>query len=468
MSELEELPSWAGRSTREVPVDPPAPPSEPGHPAEAGATADHADTSAEQAEQAEPTATDADTSADEAERAEPTATEVETPADDTDEADEADEAETAQPVEDLVQGDDPVTTEPVIAAPPADDAPAEGHTILAEPAAAQVGDRPAVLAGAAAAAAPTVDPIPSTTADPSTAPPSGRRRSRLRTALLGLLGLAVIAGVAYGAYLLVDTGSSEETAATGTDDADGTGDDGTATDADQGADDATGTDDATTAAADDQGADDATGTDDADGEGGEPETVTVQVEEGTDADESTGEDAGSGNDGNREAVFRDGKVFLIGAVPSEEVAELIVSKAAAVVGPDNVVNQYTIDPSTTIRPGESAPLYVEDVVLFGFNSVEIAPAFLPILDLGTLLLSQNPQASVTVVTRTDAVGSEEVNLEVARRRAQTVIDYWVSQGVDRSQIKADPRGEEGTSEDDDAETAALQRRAEFIITGLLD
>ena len=60
------------------------------------------------------------------------------------------------------------------------------------------------------------------------------------------------------------------------------------------------------------------------------------------------------------------------------------------------------------------------------------------------------------------------SLEVARRRAQAVINYWLGQGVNPDQILADPRGEEGASEDDDAETAALQRRAEFIITGLLD
>ncbi len=214
------------------------------------------------------------------------------------------------------------------------------------------------------------------------------------------------------------------------------------------------------------------GEDGADGDDG-TETVTVEVDEDAEGDAETDaatDDDGEAtlNDGDRQAIFRGGKVYLSGAVPSEEIGAAIVAKAEDVVGPGNVVNEYTIDPSTTIVPGSSAPLYVEDVVLFEFNSIEVARPFLPILDLGTLLLRQNPQASVTVVTRTDAVGSEDVNLEVARRRAQAVINYWLGQGVNADQINADPRGEEGASEDDDAETAARQRRAEFIITGLLD
>ncbi|MDH4279378.1 MAG: OmpA family protein [Acidimicrobiia bacterium] len=203
-------------------------------------------------------------------------------------------------------------------------------------------------------------------------------------------------------------------------------------------------------------------------EGDDAEAMSVDLD---DTEDEGSTDAGTTDgelDSGRTAVFRGGKLYLGGKVPSQEIADLIAQKAMSVVGPDNVVAEYEIDPSVTIDPGESTPLYVEDVVLFRFNSVEIDPPFYPLLDLGTLLLSQNPQASLTVVTRTDAVGSEEVNLEVAQRRADAVISYWIAQGVDREQLNADPRGEEGASEDDDEQTAALQRRAEFIITGLLD
>ena len=54
------------------------------------------------------------------------------------------------------------------------------------------------------------------------------------------------------------------------------------------------------------------------------------------------------------------------------------------------------------------------------------------------------------------------------KRAQAIINYWLGKGVNPDQINADPRGEEGASENDDEQTAALNRRAEFIIAGLLD
>lgn len=313
---------------------------------------------------------------------------------------------------------------------------------------------------------------PDPTTQPASPPPvEPQKRSRLSRLLVPLLGLALLIGAGAVGYFLASRNSdTTETTAANVDDA--TVDDAT-----------TSADGAETAAADtdaEAGAD-GDATDDADGEATdgddrsttEATTVTVEEEDGsddgaTDGDDSSADQAGVETMSDRVAVFRGGKVYLSGSVPSQEVAEIIVSRAAAVVGPDNVVNEYVIDPTVEIRPGDSAPLFVEDVVLFEFNSVAIAEPFRPILDLGVLLLSQNPQASVTVVTRTDAVGSEEVNLDVATRRAQSVVDYWVARGVDPDQIFIDPRGEEGASEDDDAETAARQRRAEFIITGLLD
>lgn len=219
----------------------------------------------------------------------------------------------------------------------------------------------------------------------------------------------------------------------------------------------------------DDASDEASVGDDGAAEGDEAMNVEADADDADAVDTAEPVDSeGDEQDSGRTAVFRGGKLYLGGKVPSQEVADFIIERANSVVGPDNVVAEYEIDPTVVIDPGESTPLYVEDVVLFGFNSVEIAPPFFPLLDLGTQLLSQNPQATLTVVTHTDSVGSEEVNLEVAQRRADAVIAYWLDQGVDPDQLRADPRGEEEAQESDDDETAQLRRRAEFIITGLLD
>ncbi len=309
------------------------------------------------------------------------------------------------------------------------------------------------------------DDLPSWSADQQpraalAAEPSSRP-SRSRTAMFALFGLLALAGMGLIGYLIAQN-QADETAAT---------DPGAPTASDDGA---QAGDLDSEAAAEDGVETTADGSDATDGDDGEEAAaLDVDTDSAGTGDDSDGAESASstitdGDDSGRTAVFRGGVLYLGGKVPSQEVADLIVEKAKSVVGPDNVVAEYEIDPTVVIDPGESTPLFVEDVVLFRFNSVEIDPPFIPLLDLGTLLLSQNPQATLTVVTRTDAVGSEEVNLDVARRRAQAVIDYWVSQGVNPDQLVADPRGEELASEGDDEQTAALQRRAEFIITGLLD
>ncbi len=308
--------------------------------------------------------------------------------------------------------------------------------------------------------------------EPAMEPQRPRRRRPWIVALYALLGLLALFGMGAAGYLLANYEGSSETETAGE-----LSTDGTDTDTQLGSQELA--EDESEATETDEGDDAIATTDDgaADAET-DSDTVTVDVEdeaeeeapveEEPEAETDTEESAPADGEPERSAIFRGGKVYLIGKVPSEEVGQVIEGKAAAVVGPENVVNEYEIDPESVIVPGSSAPLYVEDVVLFEFNSIEVATPFLPILDLGTLLLRQNPQASITVVTRTDAIGSEEVNLDVSTKRAQAVINYWLGKGVDPSQINADPKGEEGASEDDDEQTAALNRRAEFIITGLLD
>lgn len=182
----------------------------------------------------------------------------------------------------------------------------------------------------------------------------------------------------------------------------------------------------------------------------DPEEVVVTVAEGD----------------TRAAVLRGGVLYLGGSVPSREVADQIIERAAAVVGEDKIVDQYVIDPNSPVPTG--APLYVDDVVLFAYGSPTFDPQFTPLLDLGLLLLSQNPQVTVTVVTHTDASGSEAFNQELSFKRGQSVAQYWVDRGIPAEQIIIDARGErEPIASNDNAEGAQMNRRAEFFIEGLL-
>ncbi len=168
----------------------------------------------------------------------------------------------------------------------------------------------------------------------------------------------------------------------------------------------------------------------------------------------------------RGAVLRGGVLYLGGAVPNRAVADQIIERAAAVVGEDRIVDQYVVDPDAPVPAG--APLYVDDVVLFAYGSPTFDPQFAPLLDLGLLLLSQNPQVTITVITHTDASGSESYNQELSVRRGQSVAQYWMDRGIPIAQIIIDARGElDPIASNDNAEGAQMNRRAEFFVEGLL-
>ncbi len=168
----------------------------------------------------------------------------------------------------------------------------------------------------------------------------------------------------------------------------------------------------------------------------------------------------------RQAVLEGGVLYLRGRVPSEEFGVEIARRAGLVVGEGNVINQYQVDPSAA--PVDSAPLYVSDTVLFPTGGVTINPAFVPLLDLGTRLLSVNDAVTITVVAHTDSVGSSGLNLRLSQARADTVRQYWIDQGVDGSRVVAEGRGEsEPIGDNGTAAGKQANRRAEFIVTGIL-
>ncbi|MFN8024389.1 MAG: OmpA family protein [Acidimicrobiales bacterium] len=168
----------------------------------------------------------------------------------------------------------------------------------------------------------------------------------------------------------------------------------------------------------------------------------------------------------RWAEFSDGKVYLRGTVPDQATADEIRDKAAAVVGADNVFVEYAIVAGAP-RP-ESAPLYVRDSVLFARNSVDINATARGVLDLGVVLMNQNPQITIDISGHTDSDGTDEMNLQLSQRRVQVIFDYLVSQGIDPARLTTAAYGESQPIADNaTAEGRALNRRVEFQINNLL-
>lgn len=116
-------------------------------------------------------------------------------------------------------------------------------------------------------------------------------------------------------------------------------------------------------------------------------------------------------------------------------------------------------------------------VLFNFNKATLKPEGQQALnELYNELSSIDPtQGRVLVVGFTDRIGSQNYNLPLSQKRAQSVVDYLVSKGVPASAIAAEGRGKEdpvtGNKCDDVKGRAALieclapDRRVEIEIQG---
>ena len=90
-------------------------------------------------------------------------------------------------------------------------------------------------------------------------------------------------------------------------------------------------------------------------------------------------------------------------------------------------------------------------------------------ELGTLqkFLSANPDIIIEIAGHTDFSGSPARNLELSRKRAETVSAWLVQRGIHPSRLR--PKGYGQTkplaSNDDEAEGRELNRRTEFIVLG---
>ncbi len=103
-------------------------------------------------------------------------------------------------------------------------------------------------------------------------------------------------------------------------------------------------------------------------------------------------------------------------------------------------------------------------VLFTTGQSTLLPAAKSKLDEVAGALRDQSGHSITIYGYTDAQGSEDKNLELSRKRAQTVRDYLVSRGVPQDAVRADGKGEaEPVADNTTSEGRAMNRRVEVVI-----
>ena len=118
------------------------------------------------------------------------------------------------------------------------------------------------------------------------------------------------------------------------------------------------------------------------------------------------------------------------------------------------------------RPWSREEVIVIRDVHFQFDKATLTPADKEVLDkIATRLKGEAPNAQLTVTGHTDSVGSDTYNQKLSDRRAHSVVEYLISQGVPRSSfVSVTGAGEsQPVADNKTADGRSMNRRTEIKI-----
>jgi outer membrane protein OmpA-like peptidoglycan-associated protein len=108
-----------------------------------------------------------------------------------------------------------------------------------------------------------------------------------------------------------------------------------------------------------------------------------------------------------------------------------------------------------------------DNLTFVTNSDVIKKSSYPFLKDIVDYLKQNPTFSIKITGHTDNVGNDAYNLDLSRRRAESVKKFFITNGIGEIVITTDGKGEtEPIADNNTAEGRAKNRRVVFEVTKL--
>ena len=142
-----------------------------------------------------------------------------------------------------------------------------------------------------------------------------------------------------------------------------------------------------------------------------------------------------------------------------EVEKKDVTTTTSTTTPDTGKSTVaTTDQSNTLN----APITLDRVIYFDFDSYAVKDEFRPIVEAHAKLLKQSTGAKEVAEGHTDERGGSEYNLALGQKRAEAVVKQMTVLGVGESQLEAVSYGKERPAVDGHDESAwAKNRRVEL-------
>lgn len=120
-----------------------------------------------------------------------------------------------------------------------------------------------------------------------------------------------------------------------------------------------------------------------------------------------------------------------------------------------------------LQPVELGKAYRMKDIYYESNSAELTPDSKKVLDEFIEFLTENPRIKVSIQGHTDNLGSDASNLQLSNNRAKSVYEYLILKGISSSRLSYKGFGESVPVSENDTEVGrALNRRTEFLVTGM--
>lgn len=117
-----------------------------------------------------------------------------------------------------------------------------------------------------------------------------------------------------------------------------------------------------------------------------------------------------------------------------------------------------------LAPIEIGQIFRLNNVFFDFDKWDLRPESYLELSRVILFLNENPSIEIEMGAHTDSRGTDEYNIALSDRRAKSVVDYLISQGIPASRLTWKGYGESvPVATNDTDEGRQLNRRVEFKI-----
>ncbi|MBN2893763.1 MAG: PorP/SprF family type IX secretion system membrane protein [Bacteroidales bacterium] len=125
---------------------------------------------------------------------------------------------------------------------------------------------------------------------------------------------------------------------------------------------------------------------------------------------------------------------------------------------------YTVVKNLTLEPLTIEGKVVLTNVFFDINSDELKPEAVADIDRLISVLEQNPEVKVEISGYTDNTGTEQYNKNLSKRRAKSVVNYMIENGIAANRLKVVGYGiSNPKAPNDTEENRQLNRRVEAKI-----